>query len=617
MYLWYNYAMNILELREKVKLLPYKPGCYIMKNQSGTVIYVGKAKSLRNRVKSYFDNSPKTQKTYALVKNIFDFEYIITNSESDAFSLENNLIKKYKPKYNILLKDDKSFPYIKIDMAEKFPRVQIVRRPKKDGSLLFGPYVTGVPISGLIGMIKSAFPVRWCNKNFDHVKLPCKECLHGKIGQCMAPCADGTRETEYKKVILNVIDFLNGDTKIVRKNLEERMNAYAKVENFEEALKCRDYLAYIDRIESKIITSLTTSKNIDVFAYAESRDNGVAAINVMTIRAGQTIGETNYVLADVVGNISEILTSFMVEYYSGAVNLPGEIVCGSLDEESAENLSMCLLNDKQKVIKVTIPQKGIKKQLFNQALKNAEEYTERSADSIARKERLTTGALEKLSTLLNVENINRIEGYDISDISGTNNVCSMVVFEHGEPNKKLYRKFKIQTVEGANDFACLKEAISRRLSRLAAGDTEFGEKPDVILIDGGLGQLHAVEEIAKNFKLDNITFISLAKQDEELYTTKSNQPIRLSKTDYALRLLQRVRDESHRFAVLFHRNIRTNQQLSSILKNIEGIGKQRQELLYKHFKTLDAISTASAEEIAEIDGIGIKNAINIYNYFHK
>lgn len=609
--------MNILELREKVKLLPSKPGCYIMKNESGTVIYVGKAKKLRNRVKSYFDNSSKTQKTYALVKNISDFEYIITNSESDAFSLENNLIKKYKPKYNILLKDDKSFPYIKIDMAEKFPRVQIVRRPKKDGSMLFGPYVTGVPISGLMGIIKSAFPVRWCNKKFDDKNLPCKECLHGRIGHCMAPCADVARESEYKRLILKVIDFLNGDTKLVRKNIEEKMNAYARQENFEEALKCRDYLELIDRIDSKIITSLTTSKNLDIFAYWESQDNGVAAINIMTIRAGQTIGETNYVISDVVGDISEILTSFMVEYYSEAVNLPNEIVCKQLDEDSANNLAMHLLNQNQKVIKVTIPQKGIKNELYNQAFNNVKEYTERSADSLARKQKLTTGALERLAEILNIENVNRIEGYDVSDISGTNNVCSMVVFENGEPNKKLYRKFKIQTVEGANDFACLKEALTRRLARLAAGDTEFGERPDIILIDGGLGQLHAVEEVASGLGVNNITFISLAKQDEEIYTTKSNIPISLSKRDYALKLLQRVRDESHRFAVLFHRNVRANQQLSSVLKNIDGIGKHRQELLYKHFKTLDAISTASAEEIAEVEGIGVKNAINIYNYFHN
>ena len=608
--------MNILELREKVKLLPSKPGCYIMKDESGKVIYVGKAKILKNRVKSYFDESGKTQKTYALVKNIFDFEYIITPSELDAFSLENNLIKKYQPKYNILLKDDKAFPYIKIDMAEKFPRVQTQRRPKRDGSMLFGPYVTGIPISGLMDIIKSAFPVRWCNKDFAKKKLPCKKCLHGEIGQCMAPCSDERLEGEYKKTILKVVDFLNGDTKEVRKNLTAKMNNFAQTENFEEALKCRDYLAMLDKLEGKLITSLTNSKNIDVFAYAENADASMSAINVMTIRAGQTIGETNYALENVVGSPSEILSSFLVEYYANNENLPNEIVCKQFDQATAELASMYFLDKYQKVVKVTIPQKAIKNELFEQAAQNAKEYSERSADSIARRKTLTSGALERLAEILNMNSIYRIEGYDISDISGTNNVASMVVFEGGEPNKKLYRKFKIKTVEGANDFACMQEALARRLEHLAAGDTEFGAKPDVILIDGGLGQLHSVQEIANKYG-QNITFISLAKQDEQIFTTTANIPISLPKNDYALRLLQRVRDESHRFAVLYHRNVRSGAELSSRLAEIDGIGSYRRQQLYKHFKTIEAISDASVEELAQVEGIGPKNAITIYNYFHK
>jgi len=608
--------MNILELREKVKLLPSKPGCYIMKDESGKVIYVGKAKILKNRVKSYFDESSKTQKTYALVKNIVDFEYIITPSELDAFNLENNLIKKYMPKYNILLKDDKAFPYIKIDMAEKFPRVQIVRRPKRDGSMLFGPYVTGIPISSLMNIIKSAFPVRWCNKDFGKKKLPCKKCLHGELGECLAPCSDTNLESEYKKAILKVVDFLNGDTKQVKKNLTIKMNAYAKTENFEEALKCRDYLAMLDKIDDKIITSLTTSKNIDVFAYAENQDASMSAINVMTIRAGQTIGETNYALENVVGSVGEILSSFLAEYYANTQNLPNEIVCKQFDEQTAELASMYFLDKYQKVVKITIPQKAIKNELFEQAYANAKEYAERSADALARRKQLTSGALERLAEILNMRSIFRIEGYDISNISGTNNVASMVVFEGGEPNKKLYRKFKIKSVEGANDFACLQEAIERRLEHLANGDTEFGEKPDVILIDGGLGQLSSVQEIANRYG-QNITFISLAKQDEQIYTTTSNVPISLPKRDYALRLLQRVRDESHRFAVLYHRNVRSSAELSSQLSEIEGIGKGRRQELYKHFKTIEAISSASVEELAAVEGIGPKNAITIYNYFHK
>ncbi len=607
--------MNILQLREKVKLLPAKSGCYIMKDATGKVIYVGKAKRLSSRVKSYFDGSAKTQKTYALVKNIDDFEYIITNTEQDAFSLENNLIKKYKPKYNILLKDDKAFPYIKIDMAEKFPRIQVVRRPKPDGSMLFGPYVTGIPISELMQIIKSAYPVRWCNKNFSKSKLPAKACLHGQIGHCLAPCADPKREHEYKQVILKVVDFLNGETREVRQKLQQKMETSAASEDFETALEMRNALEMLDKMESKIITSLPGSKNLDVFAYWDNPDSELAAINCMTIRAGQNIGQTNYALPSVVGSAAEVISSFLVEYYSGTTP-PAEIVCKQIDEPTAQTLQLYFLENYQKVVKITIPQKNVKSKLADSCLTNAKEYAERSADSLIRKQRLTSGALEHLAQVLGIGSVYRIEGYDISNISGTNNVASMVVFEGGEPAKKQYRKFKIKSVDGANDFACMQETLQRRLSRLASGDNSFGDRPDVILIDGGLGQLHAASSVASGLGLD-ITFISLAKKDEQIFTTSSNLPICLPKNDYALRLLQRVRDESHRFAVMFHRNVRTSKEFMSVLDQIEGIGKQRQKLLYNHFKTIDAICEASAKQLSEVPGIGPKYAINIYKFFHK
>lgn len=608
--------MNILQLREKVNLLPQKSGCYIMKDNSGTVIYVGKAKKLKNRVKSYFDSSQKTQKTYALVKNIDDFEYIITNTELDAFSLENNLIKKYKPKYNILLKDDKAFPYIKIDMAEKYPRVQVVRRPKPDGSMLFGPYVTGIPISELMHIIKSAFAIRWCNTNFSKAKLPCKACLHGQIGHCASPCDNTVSEQEYKQLVLKVADFLNGDTKDVRKKLEQKMNNYANQENFEEALNMRNALIMLDKLESKIITSLTTSKNLDVFALYESEDSAMSVINCMTIRAGQNIGQTNYLQEDVVGTSTEILTSFIVEYYQTKASLPAEIVCNHIDEQTAQLISLYLLQKHNKVVKVTIPQKAVKQKLANSCLTNAQEYAERSAMAGERKHNLTSGALQELAQILNINKVYRIEGYDISNISGTNNVASMVVFEGGEPQKKQYRKFKIKTVDGANDFACMQEVLSRRLTHLINKDAGFSDKPDVILIDGGLGQLNSAYNVALSMGLD-ITFISLAKQDEQIFTTTSNTPINLPKSNYALRLLQRVRDESHRFAVMYHRSVRAGGELKSTLSNIPGIGKNRQQLLYKHFKTIDAISSASVQTLASVPGIGQKNAIAIYNYFNK
>lgn len=607
--------MNILELREKVKLLPQTSGCYLMKDDTGKVIYVGKAKRLRNRVKSYFDDSNKTQKTYALVKNINDFEYILTNSELDAFSLENNLIKKYQPKYNILLKDDKAFPYIKIDMAEKFPRVQVVRRPKPDGSFLFGPYVTGIPIASLMKIIKSAYPVRWCNKNFNKTKLPCKACLHGQIGQCLAPCQN-QNEQEYKQVVLEVVDFLNGNTSLVRQRLVDKMNAFAKVEKFEEALEVRQSLELLDKLENKIITSLTKDKNIDVFAIYENTDDFMTVINCMNVRAGQNVGQKNYDLNSVVGNLTEILASFIIEYYSGAISLPQEIVCKQLDDQTAQLVQMYLLQQHGKVIKITIPQKAIKEKLWQSCLDNATEFAERSSEANARKQQLTSGALQQLCEILNIAKANRIEGYDISNISGTNNVASMVVFVDGQPCKKEYRKFKIKTVEGANDFACMQEVLARRLARLVQNDENFNQKPDVILIDGGLGQLNSASQEATKLGLD-ITFISLAKKDEEIWTTSSGNPIKLQRDNYALRLLQRVRDESHRFAVIYHRAVRAGGELRSVLSQIDGIGKMRQQQLYKTFKTIENISNATIEDLANIDGIGTKNAITIYNFFHQ
>lgn len=604
------------ELLNRVKTeLPDSPGVYIMKNVDDDVIYVGKAKSLKKRVKSYFDATPKRPKTYALVSNVDHFDYILTNSELDAFSLECNLIKKYMPKYNILLKDDKTFPYLQIDMNERFPRVQIVRRPKsKAGVLLFGPYVTGTRISELLSLIKSAYPIRWCNTNFDKKARNERPCLHGTIGNCLAPCVSQANEDEYLSMLQNIVDFLNGKTGDIKKQLKKKMDKFASELRFEEALVCRNNLKSVENIEKELITSLSGEKNIDIFAIAELDE--VYDVNVMMIRAGKNVGQVNFPLIDVVGEKNDILLQFISNYYSTEANmLPKEIIVKDFDENQKEMLQGYILSNFNRAVKVTIPKIGLKVELLENSHKNAVEYLTHSKERIDKKQKMTTDALETLKNLFGLKRLNRIECYDISHISGTNSVASMVVFENGEPAYKEYRKFKISAEIGNNDFASMTETLTRRLTDLKECKENFNKRPDLLLIDGGYGQLHAVKEVLDRLELD-IPMISLAEKNEEICTLESNKPIVLKKSDYALKLLQRVRDEAHRFAITFHRELR-GKSLKSALTEIEGVGKVKVKALLKHFKSVEAISKASESDLMKVEGIGKEHARTIYEYFHQ
>ncbi len=608
--------MNQEELLNRVKTeLPDSPGVYIMKNVDDEVIYVGKAKSLKKRVKSYFDASPKRTKTYALVSNIHHFDYILTNSELDAFSLECNLIKKYMPKYNILLKDDKTFPYLLIDKNERFPRVQIVRRPKsKPNILLFGPYVTGTRISELLSLIKSAYPIRWCNTNFDKKTRNERPCLHGTIGNCLAPCVSQENEEKYLEMLQNVVDFLNGKATDIKKQLKLKMDKLASELRFEEALVCRNNLKSIENMEKELITNLASERNIDIFAIEELDE--VYDINIMMIRGGKNVGQINFLETDAVGDKNDLLLQFISNYYTSSENmLPKEIVVKDFDEEQRQMLQVFLLSNFNKVVKVTIPKIGLKVELIENCHKNAMEYLTHSKERINKKIKMTTEALENLKKLLNLKRLERIEGYDISHISGTNSVASMVVFERGEPAYKEYRKFKIKTVLGNDDFASMKETLSRRLTDLVECKENFNKRPDLILIDGGFGQLHSVQKIMEEIGV-NIPVISLAEKNEEICTLESNQPVVLKKTDYTLKLLQRVRDEAHRFAITFHRELRGKSLRSSLL-DIDGIGKVKVQALIKHFKSVEAISKASQNDLMKVDGIGEEHARKIFEHFHE
>lgn len=606
--------MTRKELLEKVKNeLPETSGVYIMKDVNDEVIYVGKAKILRRRVKSYFDDTPKTQKTYALVSNIDHFEYILTNSELDAFSLESNLIKKYKPKYNILLKDDKSFPYLKIDFNEKYPRLQIVRRSENQPNvLLFGPYVTGTRIRELVDMIKSAYPIRWCNKNFNTCAKLNKPCLYGEIGKCLAPCVMENGEQEYMRVLDKVIEFLNGKTGNIKQELTRKMNKHAEKQEFEEALIIRNQLRSLEGIDKNLITSLTKDTNFDVFGIVEKDD--VFAINIMIMRNGKNMGQVNYPLVDVIGEKNEILLSFISNYYKEKL-IPKEIVALDLLEEDKQILQEYILSAFSKVVRVTIPKIGIKKELVESANKNANEFLEHFQERIDRKYQMTQKALESLQKMLNLKHLYRIEGYDISNISGEFSVASMVVFERGEPAYKEYRKFKIKTVVGADDYKSMHEVLLRRLVDLKECREGFSKKPDLILIDGGFGQLHEAKKVIDDLGLD-IAVVSLAEQNEEICTCNSDKPIVLDLRDNVLKLLQRVRDESHRFAITYHRKLR-GKSLRSSISSIEGVGEQKAKLLLKHFKSVEAISKASKQELMKVDGIGESLAKTIFEFYHE
>ena len=530
--------------------LPSSPGVYLMKDKHGDIIYIGKAKSLKNRVSSYFQNTKKNVKTSMLVSNIDSLDYILTASELDAFSLESNLIKQHLPKYNILLKDDKMFPYIRIDKNQLYPEITIARRVKKDGAMYFGPFVTGLRVSEFISIIKSVFKVRQCAIKFEKRKNIKRQCLYGDMGKCLCPCLGQISNDDYLKIIDEIIDFLNGDTVKVRRLLTEKMNECSKKMDFEGAIDARDKIEMIKKSETYILTNLTKSANFDVFTI--NRVDDFVAVNQTTIRNGKTIVDKNILLEAVEEeNLDEVLSEFLVQYYDANV-APNEL----LTNIELPNLGEYLSHLSGKKIEVRVPSKGIKRKIVDMGLRNIDEFLSKNLEVQKRRKELNLDALEELARVLNLESIPyRLECYDISNISGTNNVSSMVVFENGEPQKKEYRKFKIKTVVGADDFASMEETLRRRLARLKENDKSFNKAPSLIVIDGGLGQLNSAEKVVRELGLD-IPVISIAKKQEEIFMSGFATSIVLDERNNARKLLQRIRDEAHRFAINYHRSLR-------------------------------------------------------------
>ncbi len=591
------------KIAQKLKTLTTEPGVYVMHSKSGAVIYVGKAKNLKNRVSQYFNNSIKPAKVMAMVHNVDYFEYFITLSERDAFALENNLIKKYKPFYNILLKDDKAYPYIRVTVKDDYPRMEVVRKVKKDGSKYFGPYISAISPYKLIKIVNMAYPLRTCKLNM--TKTAKRPCLNYSLGLCSAPCAHLISSKDYKKIVQKAMDFLRGGDSDIEQILQHKMEVASENENFERALEVRDMLKMVKALKQKVVADVPLDFVVDVISYVNN--GAVGAICVMTIRHGKVLGVSTQSVVDASLDESEIVESFLMQYYSRHEQ-PKEVL---LNIKVDSNLDISS--------KITVPQKALKKKLVDMATINAKEYLEKVQYSQDIEYDKTIGALEKLKQKLGLKNVpNRIECYDISHISGTNQVASMVVFIAGRPAKKMYRKFKIKDMNIPNDFESLKQTLSRRLDELNKDDESFSQKPDLIVIDGGKGQLSSTYEILQKFGLEkDIDIVSLAKQFEEVFVVGQSEPIMLERGSSELRVLQSLRDEAHRFAIMFHRSLRTKNELKSPLDDIKGLGKIKKKALFSVFSSVDEIKKASVEELALVKGIDMALAIKIKNFVEK
>ena len=600
-------------LREKLKHLPDSPGVYVMLDDKGQIIYVGKAKNLKNRVRQYFHSAVKTDKVMAMVSNIADFYYIIAPTEIDALSLENNLIKKHKPRYNILLKDDKTYPYLKISLSEPFPTFKITRKIKKDGAKYFGPFMGGVSVRDVLEIINLAFGIRPCDKKLNPDK-PIKECLNFHIKKCIAPCNGCVDKDTYMQMVDKAIDFLSGDISWTENLLKQKMLDASEKEEFELALKYRDNLNSLEKIKLKRITSLNKFINADVIAY---KSNGIySTISLLIVRSGRMLGGKNFAFESAMYSDGEALNQFILQYYKDGVELPDEIISG-IEIADADILTDYFKKQFNKSVNILQVKQGVRRQLADMAEVNATEHLETAVDKIKHKNDMTISACKALQEKLNLKNYpKRMECYDISNISGVDKVGSMVVFNDGEPDFDSYRRFKIKTVEGADDYKSHQEMMTRRLERLATDSDKF-PKPDLIIIDGGKGQLSAIREVFDKFNITDIDLIALAEREEEIFVPFNSQPIVLERRDYCLKMLIRIRDEAHRFAINYHRKLRGKRALSSVLDTIKGLGKVRKKALLEHFKDLSGITLATKEQLREVEGIGDKQADIIFNALHS
>ena len=602
----------MFDIQEHLKQLPAEPGVYLMKDKFDNIIYVGKAKILKNRVRQYFQSSKNhSSKVKSMVKNIDKFEYIITDSELEALILECNLIKKYKPKYNVLLRDDKTYPYIKVTTNEDFPRVLKVRKVIKDKAKYFGPYTNTTAVNDTLDIIKNIYPIRTCNIDIERaIKTNMRPCLNLHIKRCVGPCTGNVTKEEYNKMIEEIILFLSGKEEKLIDILKEKMNKCAMDFNFEEAAIYRDKIKSLeDMMEKQKIDTSTSDLNQDVIAMARAHDE--ACVQVFFVRNGKIVGREHFILEGVMDSTREsILGSFVKQFYMEQEYVPKEIIIEDEIEDSFI-LSEWLSSKKGQKVTIRVPQKGEKKSLIEMVRKNAIEYLEKFSYMNKRKYEKSIGALEELKQILNLDNIpKRIESFDISNIQGVDSIGSMVVFTNGKKDKKEYRRYKIKTVIGPNDYDSMAEIVERRL--------KYGDFPDLMLLDGGKGRVSAVKKVLNKYNVE-IPLWGMYKDDK--HRTKGlisqEKEIELDRTSNLYRFVASIQEEVHNYAISYHRSLRNKSLTKSELDDIQGIGEKRKKALLNHFKDIEAIKKATFEELLEVEGMNKTSSESVYNYFRK
>ena len=592
-------------IKNALAVLPDKPGVYLMHDAEGKVIYVGKAVVLKNRVRSYFRNlASHTPKVKAMVAKIAEIETIVTSSEVEALILECNLIKKYRPRYNISLKDDKTYPYLKVTLQEDFPRLYMTRRLLRDGSKYYGPYADAGAMHATVKLLRSMFPLRTCRK-----MNPDRPCLNYHIKRCLAPCAGYVSKEEYGQMIKSVCMVLDGRTTELERDLKQRMQAAAEDYAFEEAARLRDQLQAVERLNESQKAVTNNGGDMDIIGFAQDMTGN--CLQIFFVRKGKLIGRDNFFLQDGGEAQQEVLTAFIKQYYNDATFIPREIVLPQLPEAEEQQLIEAWLSGKaERKVELFVPQRGVKRELLqlanDNALKLLSERLRKGSLSLKNDEQ----AAEELQQALGLEHsLERMDCFDISHTQGSETVASMVVFRKGSISKKDYRKYKIVSAEGKpDDFKSMQEVVYRRYK-------DYEDLPNLVVIDGGKGQLSSALEVIRGLGLADLPVVGLAKREEEIFIPHQSTSILLDRDSAALHLIQRIRDEAHRFAITFHRKLRGKRNLVSVLDHVEGIGPKRRQALWKAFKTLEAMKAAGVEELAAVEGMNTAVAQTLYDFF--
>ena len=615
--------MENFNIQEELKKLPGKPGVYLMHDEKDAIIYVGKAISLKNRVRQYFQSSRnKGAKIEQMVTHISRFEYIVTDSELEALVLECNLIKEHRPKYNTMLMDDKSYPFIKVTVNEPFPRVMLARQMKKDKAKYFGPYTSAGAVKDTIELIRKLYHIRSCNRSLPKDIGKERPCLNYHIHQCQAPCQGYISQEEYRKSIDEVVRFLNGHYDLVLKELEEKMMAASDSLEFEKAIEYRELLTSVQKVAQKQKITDTAGDDRDIIAMASEGEDAV--VQVFFIRSGRLIGRDHFYLKSAENDTEgEILSSFIKQFYAGTPYIPAELMLPE-EIEDQDIIEEWLTARRERRVHLRIPKKGTKEKLVELAQKNAQMVLKNDRERLKREEGRTIGAVKELEKILGLKGIIRMEAYDISNTNGFDSVGSMVVYEHGKPKRNDYRKFKIKTVQGPDDYASMNEVLTRRFGHGLREQQEESETggfqifPDLIMMDGGRGQVNIALEVLEKLQL-HIPVCGMVKDDNHrtrgLYFNNIELPI--DRNSECFRLITRIQDEAHRFAITFHRQLRSKGQVHSVLDDIPGVGPARRKDLMRCFENIDAIRNATVEELKELPSMNEKSAQEVYKFFHQ